>query len=157
MSFSFDNYCKAVRVTTKGRSTRSEYWSFFGFSWIYFIILVVLMALVDDALPKVFGKILFWVFVLFFIYTAVVHFCVMVRRLHDTGKSGWWAGSYYILVFLSKLASVNAASADFYSIVIFVFWIVMMVFLCTKSDPLTNKYGECPLPKSPVPKQPTTE
>ncbi len=144
MSFSFNNYCKAVRITLKGRSTRSEYWSFFGFSWIYFFLLFALMALVDNFLPKVFGKILFAVFVIFFIYTAVVHFCVMVRRLHDTGKSGWWAGSYYILTFLANAASVTS-SADFYSLVVFVFGIVMIVFLCTKSDATTNKYGACPL------------
>lgn len=69
----------------------------------------------------------------------------MVRRLHDTGKTGWIAGGYYILVFLSNLVGVNAATADFFSALIFILWIVLLFLLCKKSNPFNNKYGESPL------------
>ena len=69
----------------------------------------------------------------------------MVRRLHDTGKTGWIAGGYYILVFLSNLAGVSAATADFFSALIFILWILLLFLLCKKSSPFNNKYGESPL------------
>lgn len=54
MGFSFENYCKAIKLGVKGRSSRSEYWSFVGFSWIYFIILFILTLFAEAYLPKVF-------------------------------------------------------------------------------------------------------
>lgn len=145
MGFSFENYCKAIRLSVKGRSSRSEYWSFFGFSWIYFIILFILTLFAEEYLPRVFLKALTLIIIVFLIFTFVINFCVMVRRLHDTGKTGWIAGGYYILVFLSNLVGVNAATADFFSALIFILWIVLLFLLCKKSNPFNNKYGESPL------------
>jgi uncharacterized membrane protein YhaH (DUF805 family) len=48
-----------------------------------------------------------------------------VRRLHDTGRSGWW----YLLIIIPLVNSV------------------LVVWLCLDSDLKTNKYGDCPIKK----------
>ena len=50
-------------------------------------------------------------------------FAVTVRRLHDTGKSGWW-----LLIFLVPLVGV----------------IVFLVFMVKDSQPGENQYGPNP-------------
>lgn len=63
---------------------------------------------------------LIWILV-----TIVPAFAVLVRRLHDTGKSGWWA-----LIGFIPLAGA----------------IVLLVFTVLDSDAGENKYGESPKP-----------
>ncbi len=48
---------------------------------------------------------------------------VAVRRLHDTGRSGWW----FLII-----------------LVPFVGWIVLLVFMVLDSQPGSNEYGENP-------------
>lgn len=62
-----------------GRARRKEYWMFFLFNTIIFLILAPIY-------DNHFG------FVLFFLYSLAVlipGLAVSVRRLHDVGKSGW--------------------------------------------------------------------
>ena len=53
----------------------------------------------------------------------IPNLAVGVRRMHDVGKSGW-----YLLM----------------SLIPFVGWILVIVKLCTDSEPGTNMYGENP-------------
>ncbi|MFM2339837.1 MAG: hypothetical protein RLZZ360_473 [Candidatus Parcubacteria bacterium] len=48
------------------------------------------------------------------------------RRLHDTGKSGWWL----LLGFIPIVG-----------------WIILIVWLATKTDPVVNQYGVPAVPK----------
>jgi len=77
----------------KGRSRRSEYW----FIQLFLIITNLAAAAIDLALMD--GDVdrfianggggivgLIWILV-----TILPALAVLVRRLHDTGKSGWWA------------------------------------------------------------------
>jgi len=77
----------------KGRSRRSEYW----FIQLFLILTNLAAAAIDLALMD--GDVdrfianggggilgLIWILV-----TIVPALAVLVRRLHDTGKSGWWA------------------------------------------------------------------
>jgi uncharacterized membrane protein YhaH (DUF805 family) len=77
----------------KGRSRRSEYW----FIQLFLIITNLAAAAIDLALMN--GDVdrfianggggilgLIWILV-----TIVPALAVLVRRLHDTGRSGWWA------------------------------------------------------------------
>ncbi len=50
-------------------------------------------------------------------------FAVTCRRLHDTGRSGWW----FLLVFLPIVGLI-----------------VLIVFLCLDSQPGENAYGPNP-------------
>ena len=111
--------------TFKGRSRRSEYW------WIQlFLVLTNLaVAVIDLALMN--GDVdrfianggggivgLVWILV-----TIVPALAVLGRRLHDTGKSGWW-----VLI----------------GFVPFVGTIVLFVFSVLDSDAGDNKYGASP-------------
>lgn len=78
-------------ATFKGRARRSEYW----FIQLFLIVTNLAVAAIDLALMG--GDVdrfmangggivgLIWIFV-----TIVPALAVLVRRLHDTDKSGWW-------------------------------------------------------------------
>lgn len=61
-----------------GRTSRSEFWLYF---LVYFIGLCIL-----GLIPKI-GNILCWIWQLVLLCPTLG--CT-ARRLHDTGKSGWW-------------------------------------------------------------------
>ena len=109
-------------ATFKGRARRSEYW----FIQLFLIITNVAVGAIDLALMN--GDVdrfianggggivgLVWILV-----TIVPALAVLVRRLHDTGKSGWWV----------LMGFVPFAGA-----------IVLFVFTVLDSTPGENKYG----------------
>ena len=109
----------------RGRSRRSEYWFIQLFLVVSNIAVVIIdLALmgwdVDRFIANGGGGIvgLVWILV-----TIVPALAVLVRRLHDTGKSGWWA-----LVGLLPLVGA----------------IVLLVFTVTDSSPGENKFGLSP-------------
>ena len=112
----------------KGRARRSEYW------WIQLFLVLTNLAVAAIDLVLMNGDVerfianggggivgLIWILV-----TIVPALAVLVRRLHDTGKSGWWA----LIGFIP-----------------FVGAIVLFVFTVLDSDAGENKYGDSP--KSP--------
>jgi uncharacterized membrane protein YhaH (DUF805 family) len=60
---------------------------------------------------------------IWFLATIVPALAVLIRRLHDTGKSGWWA-----LIGLVPLIG----------------GIVLLVFTLLDSEAVANKFGESP-------------
>lgn len=109
-----DGFSKYVLFS--GRSSRSAYW---WFVLLYVLALVGASILDTAANTQVFGVLV----VLGFLLPCLA---VLVRRLHDTDRSGWWA---------------------LISLVPFVGSIVLIVFACTDSGP-PNKWGEGPDGKS---------
>lgn len=115
------NFMDAVKsvysnyVNFQGRARRSEYWW-----WYLFYIVVYIVVLVVD--QTIFGQpaILTGLFVLANIIPAIA---VGVRRLHDTGRSGWW-----LLIGLIPLVGA----------------IVLIVFFVMDSEAGVNKYGPNP-------------
>jgi uncharacterized membrane protein YhaH (DUF805 family) len=99
-------------ATFSGRSSRSAYWW-----WILFYVLVVIVASVLDAAIGT-GVIAILVWLGFFL----PNLAVLVRRLHDTDRSGWW-------VLIGLIPLIGA--------------IVLIVFACIDSGP-PNKYGQGP-------------
>ena len=109
----------------KGRSRRSEYW----FVQLFLVATNLAVAFVDLALMNwdvdrfianggggIVG--LVWILV-----TIVPALALLVRRLHDTGKSGW-------LALVGLLPFIGA--------------ILLLVFTVTDSTPGDNKYGSNP-------------
>lgn len=99
-------------ATFSGRSSRSAYWW-----WILFYVLVVIGASIIDAAAKT-PVIAVLVWLAFFL----PNLAVLVRRLHDTDRSGWW-------VLIGLIPLIGA--------------IVLIVFACIDSGP-PNKYGDGP-------------
>jgi uncharacterized membrane protein YhaH (DUF805 family) len=112
--------CLQKYVDFTGRARRSEYWFFFLFS--------ALAGLVGAILDAIFG-------LRSGIYSGtgpiegLIHLALLlpslavgVRRLHDTGRSGWW-----LLIGLIPIVG----------------WIILLVFFVQDSQP-DNKYGPNP-------------
>ncbi|VAW75333.1 Integral membrane protein [hydrothermal vent metagenome] len=97
-----------------GRATRQQYWMFILFYFIGYIVLAV----IDGVLGT---------FVLAILYSLVLlvpSISIAARRLHDTGRTGWWQ-----LISLIPLIGI----------------IVMIVFLVQDSQE-DNEYGPKPAP-----------
>src|ERR1700760_3672774 len=70
-----------------GRSRRKEYWMFQLFSFLIALLIIFLMLLAGgDAALKVGSGLFFGYGLLAFVPSIAV----TVRRLHDTGRSGYW-------------------------------------------------------------------
>jgi uncharacterized membrane protein YhaH (DUF805 family) len=76
-------YIKAIQNyrNFSGRATRTEYWMFFLFNFIFFVVLTILQIILG--IPPVFS-------ILYFLVQLLPSWAVTFRRLHDTGKSAWW-------------------------------------------------------------------
>jgi len=111
-----------------GRARRQEYWMFALFN----ILIYFALALVGGVIGALFARgsdnpaiaIIFmapaWLYIVAMIVPSLA---VTVRRLHDTGRSGWW-----ILI----------------GLVPFVGGIILLVFYCTDSQPGPNEFGPNP-------------
>jgi len=98
-----------------GRAQRAEYWMFFLFNFIISIVLTVIEGAIG--LPLVLTS-------LYFLAILLPGIAVAIRRLHDTGRSGWW-----ILIALIPLVGI-----------------VLLIFMVLDSQSGDNEYG--PNPKS---------
>jgi len=96
-----------------GRARRTEFWTFFLFN---FIIAIVLGA-IDSYLRTrgVIGG-------LYSLAVLIPNIAVSVRRLHDTGRSGWWN-----LICLVPCIGL-----------------ILIVWLAGDSQPGSNQYGPNP-------------
>ncbi len=113
-------------VTFSGRARRSEYWWFVLFTAIVYIVAGIIDA---AAGTQVIG-------LLVGLALLLPSLAVGVRRLHDTGRSGWW-----ILIALIPLIGA----------------IVLLVFSVQDSQPGSNNYGPSPKGEAaPDPAYPTT-
>lgn len=103
-----------------GRSGRPEYWYFALFNFIISIVLGFIDGVIGSSGAVggigVFGG-------LYGLAVLVPGIGVSIRRLHDTGRSGWW-----LLI----------------SLVPFVGFIVVLVFMVLESDAGENQYGASP-------------
>ena len=97
-----------------GRARRSEYWF-----WTLAVMLGYVVALILVAIAKPF----LYLLVIAYLAILVPSLAVSVRRLHDTGKSGW-----FILVGLIPLVG----------------GIILLVFMVSDSTPGDNQYGPNP-------------
>src|SRR5262245_14061176 len=72
-----------------GRARRKEYWMFALFNAIAYVAILILSAVlasIEESLALI-GSLLLMVYGL---AVLVPGLAVAVRRLHDTGRSGWW-------------------------------------------------------------------
>lgn len=99
-------------VEFSGRARRKEYWMFI---LVYLLIYIGLTAIDVTLGTAVLGLI-------FALVCMLPSISVAVRRLHDTGRSGWW-----LLLSLIPLVSI-----------------VLLVFLCLDSEEGDNDYGPNP-------------
>ena len=106
-----------------GRSTRNEYWWFVLCNILVTIALysIVIFAAIIDFAPLAFiaGLMIF-----VYMFAAIIpSVAVLVRRLHDVGKSGW----FYFITLIPLVGGI-----------------VLLVFLAKESEPRANEWGPIP-------------
>lgn len=92
-------------ATARGRATRRQFWYF----WLIDTVLWLGIHLVDGRLGTEIPEIVYGV------ATFLPSLAVTIRRLHDTGRSGWWflvsiipfVGSVWLLVMLAGKSSAD--------------------------------------------------
>ncbi|NMM47404.1 DUF805 domain-containing protein [Marinigracilibium pacificum] len=106
-----------------GRARRQEYWMYVLFQTIFALVLYgigITLALKFEF----FGG--FALYGLFTLATIIPSIAVLVRRLHDIGKSGW----YYFIGLIPLVGGI-----------------ILLVWLATEGERGENQYGQDP--KSP--------
>jgi uncharacterized membrane protein YhaH (DUF805 family) len=102
-----------------GRARRTEFWMFEVLNFIFAMVLSILESIVRG--PGVLAA-------LYGLAMLVPSLAVSIRRLHDTGRSGWWL----LLGFVPVIG-----------------WIVLLVFALQEGQAGDNPYG--PNPKAAAP------
>jgi uncharacterized membrane protein YhaH (DUF805 family) len=103
-----------------GRARRKEYWMFALFNAIFAIVAVILDNVLGTASHDTGYGIIYGLYILAVLLPT---FAVLVRRLHDIGKSGWW-------FFISLIPLIGS--------------IWLLVLLVTDSQLGENQYGPNP-------------
>ncbi len=118
----FDWYYKVILNYTNfiGRARRQEYW--------YFTLVNVLINLVMGIIDRVIGSVMqmenFGFFgVIYALFIMIPSIAVTVRRLHDSGRTGWWA----LIAFVPIIGIL-----------------VLLYFLIQDSEEGSNQYGANP-------------
>jgi uncharacterized membrane protein YhaH (DUF805 family) len=115
----FENYSNF-----SGRARRSEYWYFVLANLLIMVSMLILCSILTAITGSGAVMIVFVVLCgLYFLFTFIPTLAVAVRRLHDTGKSGW----YYFVQMIPVIGGI---------------W--MLALLCTDGDPGINQYGADP-------------
>ena len=73
--------------TLQGRATRSDYWWFLLYQWLVYIFLVSVCVFASDFFKS---EYFFTPLILFVLLNVIPNFTILVRRLHDSSKSGYW-------------------------------------------------------------------
>lgn len=116
----FENY-----ANFNGRARRSEYWMFTLAQFIIFVSVFILGAI----LGAIFGSALagiglsYFAFIIYSLATVLPTLGVVVRRLHDVGKSGW----FYFIAFVPVIGGI---------------W--LFILMVTEGDQGDNEYGPDP-------------
>lgn len=139
-----------------GRSRRSEFW------WSYLALFIINIFMSFIPFIGSIGTLA--------VYLAMIPLCF--RRLHDTGRSGWWYGAGIIISVALGIAicatiftglagntSIHDSLQDVVMetltllltpqiitgyIILTIYGIVLLVFLCQDSQPFDNKFGPSP-------------
>ncbi|MEU1122939.1 DUF805 domain-containing protein [Streptomyces sp. NPDC005899] len=96
-----------------GRARRKEYWMFVLFNAIVAAVLVGIGAALETQIP----------YIIYMVAVLIPTLAVVVRRLHDTGRSGWW----FFITFVPLVGGI-----------------ILLVFMCTEGARTANEYGADP-------------
>ena len=106
--------CFSKFFVAEGRASRPEYWWFYLSGFVASVIALAIDMAIDT------GYILVGLVGLVYFIPLIT---AAIRRLHDTGRSGWW----YLISFVPLVG-----------------FIILIVFLATQGNPGQNEYGPPP-------------
>ena len=105
-----------------GRATRAEYWYFTLFNFLALCVLTFIDSMIGSFNADLGVGLLGGVYSL---VVVIPTFAVLIRRLHDTDRSGWWL---------------------FIQLIPFIGGLVLLIFTVLDSQPVDNQYGPNPKP-----------
>lgn len=116
----FENY-----ANFSGRARRSEYWYYtlcnVIISFVMYILVIISVAIGSDGeSPGILFYLIYGILMLYALATFIPSLAVVVRRLHDTGKSGW----YYLIGLIPLVGAI-----------------LVIIALVTDSQPGSNQWG----------------
>ena len=114
-------YLKAFKnyASFTGRARRSEYWFFLLFNLIAYGAIFILDLFIMNVTGIAFSPF----YLIYAVAVIIPTFALIVRRLHDVGKSGW----FYFIILIPVIGAI---------------WLI--VLFCTEGEQGTNQYGENP-------------
>ena len=115
-------YIKVIKSYSdfNGRSRRKEYWMFTLWNFIFALLAISLDYSFGIVYPSIgYGPL----YIAYALFVLVPNIAVAIRRLHDTGKSGWM----YLVAFIPIAG-----------------WIWLLILLIKEGDQGNNAYGEDP-------------
>lgn len=126
-----------------------------GATWLFLVMIGIIAALgmtdMDgaygmDQLVRLFsaGAMVFLLMSPFFLALAYSNMCLVVKRLHDLGASGWFAlplifGGFMLLPLIMISPDVFVATSNIFSLVQLVGYLVL---LFAPGQSMSNAYGE---------------
>ena len=103
------------------RASRKEYWLFF----LFYLIACIILSIIDMFVGTYHEESGYGLFSgIFILATFLPYLAVTVRRLHDTGRTGWW-----LLLSIIPLFGL--------------IWLIIV--LCLKGNDGENRFGADPL------------
>ena len=151
--------CFGKYAVFSGRARRSEYWYFVLFGMLVGMATNTADAIINGessgAMPTPISSIASLALML-------PQLSANVRRLHDTNRSGWWIGGFYLYLigavvvgvayfFQSGSSSFNDGPAIAGIVILglgaFAYMVLLIVFAVLPGTPGTNRFG--PDPKAP--------
>ena len=120
-------YIRVIKkyVDFSGRARRKEYWYFYLFNVIISYGIYLIGSFAADSV----GLFFFWILILYDLFIFLPSWAVYVRRLHDTGHSGWF-------LFIGLIPIVGP--------------IMLLITLLSDSHSGQNEWGRSPKYGTPV-------
>jgi len=107
----------------KTRSTRNEFWWFVLCNILIIFAISFLMGISEFLGSSILGFIFTGIYVLYNLAVFIPNLALSVRRLHDTGRSGW----FLLLSFIPLIGLI-----------------ILLIFFVQESKPETNQWGPVP-------------
>ncbi|MDR1197736.1 MAG: DUF805 domain-containing protein [Prevotellaceae bacterium] len=143
-------YFKALRhyADFSGRASRKEYWMFFLFYAVSVFAVALVGVLIGTTINKYVPQAYATLLLMMYIFAVTVPFlAISVRRLHDSGKSGWWM----LLALFQVLNSIVRNMRDvenglkiFVAILAIAAGICILIFMLLPGIKGKNRYGANP-------------
>ncbi|HET6527165.1 MAG TPA: DUF805 domain-containing protein [Balneolaceae bacterium] len=118
-------YIKVLKnyVEFSGRARRKEYWMFTLINLLIAIAFGVITVMSANEGEQAAINIVIIIYLIYSLAVMIPSIAVTVRRLHDTGRSGWWW-------FINLVPLIGP--------------VILLVFLVTDSENGENEYGAYP-------------
>ena len=136
------NFSKSIKtcltkkyLSFSGRASRSEFWFFYLFVLIGYIICFTLIMAVSFKL--------FWLMGVFMLGIIIPGLAVTARRLHDINKSGWFQLLPFPAGILERIFVTSSEGLEILFLIIGLgLYIYLFILYCTGGDKKNNRFGK---------------